>query len=420
MPFFSEKIIPEQGFIRKYIDYVSLLSDSPEEFAILNSFGLLSIISRQCVISRNGINLRPNIWVMILAASTIYHKTEAINISHELLSLFAYSSWEEKNKDGEIKKRSIVFPQEFTKEKFFEILAEQNYGIIFSEEFAGFMSMMQKDYMGGTKNFLATLYDSPPFPLTRGTKAEGIITIPPNPYLVMMTASSLTWFHESATGIDAGGGFLNRFIICSFKGRKTRVIPYWDRIKAGDKKIELVLMMNEIHNLIEQNKNGGSLCQFTITDEAVSFSNNKEIEYEEQIMDKLQEGDDTTFIPRIPTQAIKLSALYALSEKRFLIKIKDMERAWCFLELLRENTTKELQYLSEDKISQKWERRTQLILSKIKNNPGITRRILYNKVSGLSSSEMNKIEDSLIDAEKIEIRNEQIDKKTVRSYYIKN
>ena len=142
-----EAAIPPDGFIRDYVDFASGLTDAPKVFHLFCGLSLLgSALGRRAwVPGFGGQNLFPNLWLTILAPSSRYRKSTAVGIAENLLRQAGINT----------------LPQEFSRESLISMLQQEPHSTFIWSEFGSALGLLEKEYMAGTKDLLADLYDCP-------------------------------------------------------------------------------------------------------------------------------------------------------------------------------------------------------------------------------------------------------------------
>ncbi|MFA5780353.1 MAG: DUF3987 domain-containing protein [Elusimicrobiota bacterium] len=184
------------GFLSSYQKYAVSITDAPEifsEFLAMATAGV--IISRSRYLQFGNDELFPNVWILILAPSSFYRKSTALNISSKCIHVV---------------KPLCIYPSEFSHEKILEVIQANPQGVFYYYEFKTLMGILNRDYMQGTKAFLTEIFDNPGT-YTRSTKKGGNLCIE-NPCVSLLSATTSDWFINSIKSGDLEGGFLGRFL----------------------------------------------------------------------------------------------------------------------------------------------------------------------------------------------------------------
>ncbi|MEW6557737.1 MAG: DUF3987 domain-containing protein [Elusimicrobiota bacterium] len=183
------------SFLDRYRKYAFSITDAPDVFSEFLSIATAGIIIGRARFLQFGNNeLYPNFWMLILAPSSFYHKSTALNISAKCIYVV---------------KPLYIYPTEFSHEKILEVIQANPQGVFYYYEFKTLMGILSKDYMQGTKAFLTEMFDNPDM-YSRQTKGGNICI--ENPCVSMLSATTSDWFVNSIKSGDLEGGFLGRFL----------------------------------------------------------------------------------------------------------------------------------------------------------------------------------------------------------------
>lgn len=194
---------------------------SPEIFYEALGLWTLSIAAtRRMKVSIGGENIFPNLYVFIVATTTVYRKSTALHLANEI-----------------IEKSNLEFlkmPERATPEAMFEYLAGKtptNFGdmtdtdqqhwamgrtfaaqrAIMEDEASGLLSEMKKDYMSGLSELLLKGYDGQGI-LRKLLKSQGQITIREMCLSFLGATTPIEWGRRM-TNEEKQNGFVARFAI---------------------------------------------------------------------------------------------------------------------------------------------------------------------------------------------------------------
>lgn len=140
------------GVLRLYEQYWLPTTDAPQEYIVGSGFAVLAAaIEDRVFLPFGGQNIYRNLWVLLLGPSSFYRKSTCVSKARKTLARLY---------DGDAAGGALL-PDEFSREALLRRLSERSQGLLTFSEFSGAMAAMGRDYMGGTKEFLADLYDSP-------------------------------------------------------------------------------------------------------------------------------------------------------------------------------------------------------------------------------------------------------------------
>ncbi len=192
------------NFLTLYKEFCTEITDAPENYHDYMAMATVGIVMGNDVYLPFGdTRIYPNVWLILLGDSSYSRKTTSINIGKKLLS----EVFPER-----------IYPNEFSQEKIQSLLGDHPAGGFFFSEFVTLMGLLSRDYMSGTKGFLADIYDSP-FTYRRETQ-KGTVEIR-NPAISIISATTQSWFTDRMKESDIMGGFLPRFLMI-MPGQKTK------------------------------------------------------------------------------------------------------------------------------------------------------------------------------------------------------
>lgn len=220
---------PDGNFLQVYLDYARQVCDAPAIFHQFVSYGLIATaLGNRVWFDFGDQRIFPHIWFILLAPSSIFHKSSALGVGHRLLN---------RVDDG------LVYPNEFSPEELMHILQEQPSGTFIFYEFMSFATYLERTYMLGTKSTLTEFFDSPPS-RTRKIKHETYTVR--FPAFCIFSATTTGWFLEKIREQDLFGGWLPRFIYLPGveKERDDSFPPPADEAKRN-------LLVKQLHSLLD-------------------------------------------------------------------------------------------------------------------------------------------------------------------------
>lgn len=193
-----------------YINYCRHRTDAPREFHEAIGLVVLSaIVGRRAMPRLSHGTVTPCLWVMLVADSTIFRKSTALDLGREMLGLVS---------------DQLTAPNDFTPQRFVAILAEHDgQPLVFArDEFSGFLDALNKlDFMAGLKEQLCDIYDGRRFrreKMVREGHPDQWKYDVKNPFLSIVAGTTLERFVEVARIEDIHSGFLPRWIFVTATG----------------------------------------------------------------------------------------------------------------------------------------------------------------------------------------------------------
>lgn len=189
---------PPPGVLDDYIAYWSPTTDAPREYHVPCGLTVLAgTLENRVYLPFGGDRLFPNTWALILGPSSFYRKSSTLAKARRTLMKLHVT-------DGQ----GPLLPDEFSREALLKRLSERAQGVLTYSEFSGAMAQFGRDYMSGTMQLLADLYDSPA--LYTRVVGQQTWTLK-NCCISILAASQTDWFIDRVKQSDMRGGFLARF-----------------------------------------------------------------------------------------------------------------------------------------------------------------------------------------------------------------
>jgi len=134
-------------FLSAYVEYAQEFCHAPGQFHRFAAMNALSTALGSRVRMAWGDNwIYPNLWLLLLAESSISAKTTAMKISSRIMSQVPGMN---------------MFPNEFSREGLVKLLEEHKSGTFLISEFSQFMGLTRAGYNEGVLGFLTDIYDVP-------------------------------------------------------------------------------------------------------------------------------------------------------------------------------------------------------------------------------------------------------------------
>lgn len=196
---FSTELGPEPtaglGWVATYADTVSPQTSSPRSFNI----GIALVLAATAIQGRAKLNMsfdtiRPNLYVGIVGASSVYHKSTALNRGRDVLRRAGLER--------------MLLPESGTSEGLIAALAEQSAGLILRDEVARLLGADRVRYTVTLKADLTDLFGGESL---RRRLSGADITVE-RPYLNILGATTPTRFFDAVGASDWDDGFLVRWL----------------------------------------------------------------------------------------------------------------------------------------------------------------------------------------------------------------
>lgn len=266
------------SFLQRYREYCHGVTDAPSVFhEYVGIATVATAMGNRWKMPHAGGWLYPNLWILLVAASSRYRKSTSLRLSQRIT--------EELSKPVELAWRA-------SEESLIEQLVKHPFGVTYCDEMASFAGMLGRDFMRGGRGLWATVYDGrlPAEHFKRGqssTKHDLAVSF--------IAATTLEWLTDQMQESDIRGGLLPRFILIPAY-KKERSMP---RPPMGDEHVRKLL--------------AGELERISLTDGLMTLSKDAEREYDRWYMQwdtaKLDGTRSDPWIPRIATAAMKIAMI---------------------------------------------------------------------------------------------------------------
>jgi len=186
-----------------FVSFAETLTDAPRVFHLFAGLSALAgcVRRRAWVQGFGGRPLYPNLWAVLLAPSSVYRKTTALNIARDLMEDSAVP----------------ILPEDFSREMLVEVLAATPQGSFVWSEFGSAIAQFDREYMSGIKDMLADMYDCPAS-YSRKLKSGSFDV--ENPCISILGATNIDWMVDKQnTKNDLRGGFLARCLFVPYHSK---------------------------------------------------------------------------------------------------------------------------------------------------------------------------------------------------------
>lgn len=377
----APSLYPKEGVLARYVDYATDVTDAPRIFHLAGALMTIATVCGNRVYFPFGhMKIYPVLWTILLAQSSTYRKTTALNISKHILRK---------------SERGHIYPNEGSPEAFLDVWEEHPQGLLTHSEFGSFMASTGKNYMMGIVELLTDLYDCPEvYEKTLRKKAQGKFSWRiENPCINWFSASTLDWFVKNLKESDLGGGFLARFLLIpAYSKEKTHVFPPGEDI---DTKAGLLYHIDEI----DKNLN--------TTDGAMSLDREAEAAHREWFY--RNERDTEThekkpfisgFCNRLDKTVLKIAMLHCISRTKGqdrIITLEDITFANRFADFVKDNLKR---LLGEELVFTREMRDRKKVLDLIKARPGILKGELL-RAAHMTAKQLDEVLRTLFEEESI-------------------
>lgn len=372
------------SFLDEYCNYACEITDSPRNMQYYTALSVLSTIINTNIYIKKGIkDVYPNLWMILVAPSSFYRKSYTLSIAEDLI----------REVDEE-----LVFPREFSPEAFLEILQEKSKGVFISYEFKTLIDIMDRSYMSGMKSMLTELYDCP-YVYDRKIKDKEIVIR--NPFLNILSASTLNWLENTICEEDVLGGLIPRFLIVTAT-KKDKIIPIqptYDKIKRDQLVSFLRRVMDIKGEMMLEPEAREYYCQWYINHEKFCSDSFVSI---------------SPFLSRLSDYALKFSMISAVESRLSLLITKQDCVFGC---KIADYFSRNIIRIFDEEISMNPKERERRKIEKIirDHSKEISKELLLRKTRILIK-DLNPILDTLVQSNKVEKKSDRV--YTTRGNYV--
>lgn len=229
------------GWIDRYADLMTRLTGSPREFNQLTGLALIAtVIQRRAVLRMSFADIYPNVYGVIIARSSVYHKSSALAKPRSLLQRALLEK--------------LLLSELQTSEGLLRQLSGQSSGLIVRDEIGTLFASHNTRYLQQVKPDLTALYDC--YPYSRSLSAGDIKV--DKPYLNILGATTPARFYEGVSMVDWQDGFLARWLFVLPEGE-----PNFDAMTGLFNAQDLQQLDQLVAKLFEIDRQSETDFQFT-------------------------------------------------------------------------------------------------------------------------------------------------------------
>ncbi len=417
------------GLFRPFVEYLSRQTDAPEEFLYCAALMTVQAAIGNRVYCQTGRQrVKSNLYVLLLAGSTVARKSTAVNIvKHYGRELENVVNAGDEFVAVDSSPVGFLMPDSGSLEGLIETMREPgvvkrfdghgkdkieieepeqkdvlNSGTAVYSEFAGFVDMIQREYNKGYESFILDVYDGQDHKRTLKREQSYI----KNPCLSIFGASTMTQFRQRIREDDKHTGYLQRFLFCHVQ-ESSRKRASLVEIGEPDREMEtwLVDALKSVYLAAKQLHDGDR--PFHLSDDARTVYQ-AAFDDDQQYIKKLGKesvefaGMLDGYFGRLDVMKIKVALIFAVVERVFSgdggfpsVSGAAMQRAVDVIGYFQRSTERLLR--DEFKFG-KFDKQAKQIIDKLKANGGsVTRRVLQNSLRW-NSREFNEVLQSGIDS----------------------
>lgn len=355
-----------RSLVEEYIEWAKTLGDAAWQYHEAGAFVILSsLLAGPVRLPTSFGTVLPNLWFMILADTTLTRKTTAMDIAMDIIT--EIDSDTVLATDGSIEGLMTSLS-----------LRPGRPSIFLRDEFSGLLeAITKKDYYAGMAETLTKLYDGK---LQKRVLRKEIIEVR-DPILIFFAGGIKTRVLALLSEEHVASGFVPRFITVSAESDVASLKPLGppsDRTMAG--RANIVEQFGSIYRYYHQsqslNLNGKQVVTAIRWDAELSppaWARYNEFEAT-MLKHALESGRADLLTPafdRLSKSGLKVAVLIAASrmEPKIVVQEDDVIRAFYYIEKWRGYTYDVIRNIGKTAS----ERQLELILDKIRREPGVLR-----------------------------------------------
>ena len=270
LPCFPDEAVADD-FFGPVVEYLQKMTDAPREFLFVSMFmTAVAVIGNRVSMQVGSQKVKPNLYGICLAGSTVGRKTTAVSFCTRYLRMTeevlleeevrfrmpdsgSHEGLMESMREPRLLKKVEGKGAKRIETEEMEVKEVRNSGIACYSEFASFLDNLRKDYNKGMESFILEVYDGNSH--TRQLKGEQSRI--ENPCLSIFGASTLTQFLQRITENDKHSGFLQRIFYCFVADQRGKLRSLIEN-RTPDENMEALIAsslanMFRIARVIEQN-----------------------------------------------------------------------------------------------------------------------------------------------------------------------
>jgi hypothetical protein len=303
------------------MEIASQRTDAPEVYHLASGLVVAAaILGDRVWLDYGPGRLFPNLWMVLVGPSSLFHRSTAIRIAQTEL--------------GRVR-HSCILPDEYSREKLERNMEGAHGGVMFWSELANVLSALERQdgYLSGVKALITQWYDGDPYHRETLNYQVHMDATPLN----ILAGTTTAWWERVMRDSDLAGGFLPRWCVVYAQG-KSRSEPF-PQMPAPQALDELSRHLSEMMSL-----EGGA----SLTPQARA----QYVEWYKACEQRVVEHGDfgaQAIWSRLAVVCLKLAMLYqATSDMTLTVGTKALDRAQAFTSWLMESSRVVLGRLASD------------------------------------------------------------------------
>ena len=378
------------SFVEEYVEWAKALGDAAWQYHQAGAFIILStLLSGSIRLPTSFGTIIPNLWIMILADTTLTRKTTSMDIAMDMIL--------------DIDPDAILATDGSIEGLFQSLSARPGRPSVFlRDEFSGLLeAMTKKDYYAGMQETLTKMYDGK---FQKRVLRREVIEVK-DPILILFAGGIRTRIYELLRYEHVASGFIPRFLFISADSDITKLRPLGPPTdESMTQRDALVKFLADVHQRYTQDvemRIGERVIKrprkydAKLTPDAWVRYNHYEADLVAAGLDSEQPELMTPTMDRLAKSGLKMAGLLAATRQQsgeVVVEEEDLIRAFYYIEEWRDHTLGLLAAVGKTASERLLER----ILGAIKRTPGVSRSQLMQNYH-LTSRDASLMFETLMD-----------------------
>ena len=400
---------PEETFIDRYVDYGWSVTDAPRQYHVAGGAIMLSaIMCPHVTLPAQHTKIRPNLWAMILAGTTVTRKSTSMDLAMTTLQEVLAADDFLMGTDGSPEGILTELQQRDGKTSVFH-----------RDEITGFMEgAVKKDYNAGLLQMLTSLYDGRQ---EKRTLRSGTIDVK-KPRLILWCGGIKSQMQEVLSIEHIRSGFLPRFIVVSGTTTSDQLRPIGppqDYDPSEDIRSQIVEELYGIVDFWQPKPTVKKMSLGSTTTQRTVIQGEREMQCTPEAWDRIRWltfdavkfGENTTspdvYTPmyiRLSNSIIKIAMLLAGARKSLTITKDDVCQAIRLSDVFLDSATDFARGVEQAPDINPWEKKADKILEYIKKeHPKPVSRSAVMRTFHVRAKDVADVETTLVQRGQIKI-----------------
>lgn len=393
---------PEETFIDRYVEYGWSVTDAPRQYHVAGGAVILSaIICPHVTLPAQHTKIRPNLWAMILAGTTVTRKSTSADLAvrtlGEVLSTDDYLMGTDGSPEGiltELQER------------------DGKASLFHRDEITGFIeSATKKEYNAGILQALTSLYDGRQ---EKRTLRSGTIIVK-KPRLILWCGGIKSQMQEVLSIEHIRSGFIPRFIVVSGTTTSDQIRPIGPPVDTDEIDSVKSRIVDELYSIVDFWMPKPKVQQMTLgstTTKRTVMQGEREMTATPEAWDrmkwltfdavKLGENSSspdiyTPMYVRLADSVIKIAILLTGARKSLTIEFNDVCQAIRLADIFAESATDFARGVEQAPDINPWEKKADKILKYIRDkHPAPVNRSEIMRRFHVKAHDIADVEQTLI------------------------